>query len=182
MQLTNIARDVGEDARAGRLYLPLAWLEEAGLDADAFLEAPEPSPALAETTARLLKSADRLYLRARSGIARLPFACRPGILAAAAIYAEIGREVERRGFDSVTARARVGAARKLALLGRASLQAAMLSPLSSAPALPAVAFLIDAAARTGPAKAARSGYSPKAHALRVLEIFERLERADQLGK
>jgi len=30
MQLTNIARDVGEDARAGRLYLPLLWLREAG--------------------------------------------------------------------------------------------------------------------------------------------------------
>ena len=30
MQLTNIARDVGEDARAGRLYLPRAWLREAG--------------------------------------------------------------------------------------------------------------------------------------------------------
>ena len=37
MQLTNIARDVGEDARAGRLYLPLAWLREAGIDADAWL-------------------------------------------------------------------------------------------------------------------------------------------------
>jgi 15-cis-phytoene synthase len=31
MQLTNIARDVGEDARAGRLYLPLDWLDEAGM-------------------------------------------------------------------------------------------------------------------------------------------------------
>ncbi len=40
MQLTNIARDVGEDARAGRLYLPLAWLREAGIDPDAFLADP----------------------------------------------------------------------------------------------------------------------------------------------
>ena len=32
MQLTNIARDVGEDARHGRLYLPRAWLRERGID------------------------------------------------------------------------------------------------------------------------------------------------------
>ena len=42
MQLTNIARDVGEDARAGRLYLPEDWLREEGLDPDAWLRAPEP--------------------------------------------------------------------------------------------------------------------------------------------
>jgi phytoene synthase len=36
MQLTNIARDVGEDARAGRLYLPLQWLREAGIDPQAW--------------------------------------------------------------------------------------------------------------------------------------------------
>ena len=34
MQLTNICRDVGEDARAGRLYLPLAWLRDNGIDPD----------------------------------------------------------------------------------------------------------------------------------------------------
>ncbi len=38
MQLTNIARDVGEDARERRLYLPLDWLAEAGIDPDAFLD------------------------------------------------------------------------------------------------------------------------------------------------
>mgnify|MGYP000494161434 CR=1 FL=1 len=37
MQLTNIARDVGEDARNGRLYLPRQMLREAGLDPDGWL-------------------------------------------------------------------------------------------------------------------------------------------------
>jgi len=41
MQLTNIARDVGEDAREGRLYLPADWLAEAGIDGDALLAQPE---------------------------------------------------------------------------------------------------------------------------------------------
>ena len=40
MQLTNIARDVGEDARNGRLYLPRQWLREAGVDVDAWMLAP----------------------------------------------------------------------------------------------------------------------------------------------
>ena len=43
MQLTNIARDVGEDARAGRLYLPLDWFAQAGLDPEAFLADPAPT-------------------------------------------------------------------------------------------------------------------------------------------
>lgn len=42
MQLTNIARDVGEDARAGRLFLPLDWLAEAGIDPEGFMADPAP--------------------------------------------------------------------------------------------------------------------------------------------
>jgi len=44
MQLTNIARDVGEDARMGRIYLPLEWLEEAGVEQGAFINAPQATP------------------------------------------------------------------------------------------------------------------------------------------
>ena len=44
MQLTNIARDVGEDARRGRVYLPLQWLRSAGIDPDAFIAAPVAMP------------------------------------------------------------------------------------------------------------------------------------------
>ena len=50
MQLTNIARDVGEDAAAGRLYLPLAWLREAGIDPERWLAQPPFSPALAASS------------------------------------------------------------------------------------------------------------------------------------
>ena len=58
MQLTNIARDVGEDARAGRLYLPLSWLHEAGIDADEWLAKPLFSEKLGEVISRLLDTAD----------------------------------------------------------------------------------------------------------------------------
>ena len=67
MQLTNIARDVGEDARAGRLYLPLQWLREAGIEPDAWLARPRFSPALGRVVQRLLRAADRLYAGAMPG-------------------------------------------------------------------------------------------------------------------
>ncbi len=116
MQLTNIVRDVGEDARAGRLYLPLAWLREAGIDPDAWLARPAPSAALGAVVQRLLAFADTLYWRAAAGIGRLPASCQPGMHAARVLYAEIGREVERRGLDPVSQRAVVAFSRKLQVL------------------------------------------------------------------
>lgn len=82
MQLTNIARDVGEDARAGRLYLPRDWMREAGIDPDAWLQAPSFTPALGSVVSRLLAEADVLYERAALGISALPRDCRPAIQAA----------------------------------------------------------------------------------------------------
>jgi phytoene synthase len=119
MQLTNIARDVGEDARRGRLYLPLEWLEAAGIDPEAFLRAPLPSPAVAAVVGRLLDEAARLYASADVGIERLPADCRVAIRAARSIYAEIGTCVAVAGFDSITRRAVVPRWRKLWLLGGA---------------------------------------------------------------
>src|SRR6185436_15894082 len=105
MQLTNIARDVGEDAGRGRLYLPLDWLERAGIDPQGFLGEPRYSPALGGVVRRLLGEADRFYASADVGIDGLPFDCQGAIRAARFIYAEIGAYVARAGFDSVTARA-----------------------------------------------------------------------------
>jgi phytoene synthase len=119
MQLTNIARDVGEDARRGRIYLPLDWCHEEGLEVDAFLANPNHSPALGRVVARLLKVADQLYQRAETGIAALPRDCRASIMAARLIYADIGRVIRRQGFDSVSQRAVVSAPRKIFLLARA---------------------------------------------------------------
>jgi phytoene synthase len=183
MQLTNIARDVGEDARAGRIYLPLQWLREAGVDVEDFLRDPRPSQALSNVVARLLAEADRLYQRSRAGVAELPGACRPAILAASTIYAEIGREVEKHSHDSVSQRARVTGRRKLALLAHATASAARLSMAPPAPPLPATAFLVDAVTQS------RMAVTPASHGfanvrrsfLRVLDIFEQLERSEQLG-
>lgn len=116
MQLTNIARDVGEDARNGRLYLPRNWLREVGIDPDAWLLNPIFTPELGQVVARLLATADALYERSQSGIAYLPRDCRCAIMAARKVYAEIGREVERQGCDSVSRRAVVSSFRKKSLI------------------------------------------------------------------
>jgi phytoene synthase len=183
MQLTNIARDIGEDARAGRLYLPRQWLREAGVDPDSFLARPMFDARIAAVAARLLAEADVFYARATQGVAALPRACRPGIHAARLIYAEIGREVERRGCDSVGSRAVVPMSRKLSLLAGAF--SASLSSRSHAPA-PAqreAQYLLDAIA------AARSprldgGATPRfgERVVWVLDLFERLERRDQMAR
>lgn len=152
MQLTNIARDIGEDAREGRLFLPQDWLAAEGIDPKAFLADPKPTPQIARVTKRLLAQADRLYQRSESGVAALPFPCRPGIFAARHIYAGIGTAVARNGHDTITHRARTGPARKLGWLALSVARTAttVLLPraavLHAAP-VPEVAFLVAAAAR-----------------------------------
>ena len=106
MQLSNIARDVGEDARLGRLYLPQTWLREADIDPDDWLAQPRFEPALASVVQRLLTEADSLYRRVDAGVAALPAGCRPGINAARYLYRQIGQQVARAGYNSVDQRDR----------------------------------------------------------------------------
>jgi phytoene synthase len=146
MQLTNVARDVGEDARAGRLYLPRAWLREAGVDPEAWLRAPTHDARIAAVVERLLQAADAAYARAQGGIATLPRDCRGAIRAAQLVYAEIGAQVRRHRLDSVNLRAVVPGARKAALIARASAAWVVAPPLREVDPLPAIAFLVDAVA------------------------------------
>lgn len=178
MQLSNIARDVGEDARMGRLYLPRAWLREAGIDPDAWLAQPRFSPALAATVQRLLDAADALYRGVDEGVGRLPLACRPGINAARFLYAGIGHEVARRGGDSVSQRARVPASRKAWLLARAMVQLFPTAAAEPRPALPATRFLVDAAASPMPVRAPRRSIGERL--VWTAELFARLEQRDQM--
>lgn len=180
MQLTNIARDVGEDARNGRLYLPRAWMRDEGIDPDRWLAEPEFTPALAKVTRRLLNEAERLYRRGSTGIAALPRDCRGAILAAAMIYAEIGSVVAEQAMDSVNQRAVVGSARKLTLLCLAKIRAQFPSTCSHQQALPAIAFLASACAEANAKARLESGLRtiPKRsfdeRCEWLIDLFERL--------
>lgn len=152
MQLTNIARDVGEDARAERMYLPIDWLEQAGIEPEAFFRDPLPTPEIRRMVRRLLAEAHRLYLRSEAGISVLPRDCRTGIHAARLIYDGIGRDIARAGHDSITRRAHTGKLAKMGWLAQAATRSALsnVTPQSAvlfAPPLQEVAFLVDAAAR-----------------------------------
>jgi phytoene synthase len=181
MQLSNIARDVGEDARMGRLYLPREWMVEADLDPEAWLARPVFSPALGSVVRRLLDAAESLYQRVDAGVARLPLNCRPGINAARFLYAEIGHEVARRGLDSVSRRARVPAARKGWLLMRALAQLAPSSEAHAVPPLTATQCLVDAAIAAAPAAGAPLRRSVGERVAWTLELFARLEESERLG-
>jgi phytoene synthase len=180
MQLTNISRDVGEDARAGRLYLPREWLAEARVDEAEFLAAPAPGPEVCAVTERLLAVAERFYLRAEAGIAALPLDCRPGIFAARHCYAGIGGAVRRNGFDSVTRRARTTGRQKAGWLALSFLRAGVSAVMPKSAvrfAEPAaeVAFLVDAAA-SPPARASGRGEALLG-VLAALEARDRERRA-----
>lgn len=183
MQLSNIARDVGEDARMGRLYLPRVWMVEAGLDPDAWLANPHFSPALSQVVQRLLDAADALYARVDAGVALLPLACRPGINAARFLYAEIGHEVARRGLDSVSQRAVVSPARKALMLGWSLLCLAPPTAASALPPLPPTRFLVDAAVASTPL-ALTIGLPPPwwnlvGRVVWVIDLFERLGQRER---
>ncbi len=151
MQLTNIARDVGEDARAGRLYLPADWLREAGIEPQEWLACPVFSCQIRSVIERLLTAAEVLYERADLGIRLLPRDCRPGIAAARHLYAEIGHQLLRKGCDSVSHRTVVPAARKI--------------------------WIVASAAARAMAPEPRVSVSERAEWL--VDLFERLERRDR---
>lgn len=144
MQLTNIARDIGADARLGRVYMPLGWLREAKVDPDRLVAAPVPSAELAVLTHRILDEATRLYVRSELGVARLPGDCRPSIRAARLVYAAIGRVIAANGYDSVSHRASTSLLRKLVLLVRSFFRLPGERSSSSEPALDETRFLVDA--------------------------------------
>jgi len=180
MQLTNIARDVGEDARNGRLYLPTDWLMDAGVDPARWLAQPTCSEAIRGLTERLLQEADGLYSQAQAGIAELPPDCRGAILAASMIYGEIGQQLRRDGLDSVSQRTVVGTRRKLMLLASAWAQAGWITTRGAQPApLQAVRFLIEGCVADERARA-QAFFPNRAMPQRVewvLGLLERLENA-----
>ncbi|WP_198375507.1 phytoene/squalene synthase family protein [Neoroseomonas rubea] len=175
MQLTNIARDVGEDAREGRLYLPLDWLAEEGIAPEDFLAAPAFTPAIARLVARLLAAADAHYARAAAGIALLPRDCRAGIGAARVIYAEIGRELERNGLDSICRRAVVPGWRKAVLLARAAGALVGRAQGAGEPPCEAASYLVDAVADAP----YPPGLIPRGWGNRLVWALEVMDRIDR---
>ena len=114
MQLTNICRDVREDALLGRRYLPASMVGDVE---PAALIAPVGTvrAAAVHGIRTLLDLADRHYASGEQGLRHLPAGARNGILVAARMYRAIGEVLRQRDFDCWSSRARVGAAAKGAI-------------------------------------------------------------------
>ncbi len=105
MQITNICRDVAEDARNGRVYLPESRLRSAGLTAAQIIDGSAPRAALSTVITGLLARADALYESADGGLRFLPPRARLAVLLASRLYRAIGLEILRRGADPFRGRA-----------------------------------------------------------------------------
>jgi phytoene synthase len=180
MQLTNICRDVGEDARNDRLYLPRDWLREAGLDPEALRARPAHSAALAEIIRRLLVVAEALYRRADAGLVFLPAGCRPGMYAARLLYSAIGDEVLRQGGDSISRRAVVSAPRKLSRLGRLGGLPFLSGDAVTEPVLKENRFLVEAV-NSHPGPRVSSLVETEGKVAWMLALFQDLERRERPG-
>jgi phytoene synthase len=179
MQLTNIARDVGEDARNQRIYLPLQWMREEGLQPVDWMKNPVCNPGVQRVIHRVLDEADRLYKRSMAGIAELPRDCRCAILAAGLIYGEIGNELRRLDLDSVNHRAVVSGFRKTLLLTQARLQAGWIFTQRHPPLpLAGIAYLVDNCQSTTTKRMNLEGFPNRDMPQRIewmLSLFEHLE-------
>jgi phytoene synthase len=176
MQLTNICRDVADDARLGRLYLPLAWMEHAGIDPQAWLMAPRSSPQLSQVVNRMLALADAFYALGESGLANLPADCRGGIRAASRVYAEIGHTLRRRGCDAMAGRTVVPMWRKLVSLVRPEASMVSVAELDWAEHAGAAAVQPFLAAFPAALLAPMPEGAEGGRMVWVLKLFERLER------
>jgi phytoene synthase len=121
-QLANIARDIVEDANAGRCYLPSDWLAELEIPADRIAD-PVYRERLAVLARRLADRAADYEASARAGTPALSWRSGWAVLAAAGIYGDIGREVARRGARAWDERVGTSKAEKLGWVMRAAVQA-----------------------------------------------------------
>jgi phytoene synthase len=133
-QLTNIARDVFDDAALGRCYLPEDWLADAGIPPGDHVR-PEHRGALAAIVGRLLDLADAYYAAAHEGALRLPRRAAWAVLSAADIYGAIGAKVRAAGPAAWDHRQSTSTATKLGFVARAVCAPRLNTPLPPRPPL-----------------------------------------------
>ena len=96
MQLTNIARDVLEDAEMGRRYLPASWagdLSPAHITTASAAPDGQQAQAVRIAVQQLLEMADSYYRSGNAGLAYLPWRAHVAIAVAASVYRQIGVQI-----------------------------------------------------------------------------------------
>nr|WP_318380773.1 15-cis-phytoene synthase CrtB [uncultured Enterobacter sp.] len=131
-QLTNIARDIVEDAETGRCYLPAQWLAEEGIEREQLAD-PVNRETLSRLAARLVDAAEPYYASARAGFAGLPLRSAWAIASAHGVYREIGVKVKAAGPRAWERRQGTSKGEKLALLLKGAAQAVSSRVASASP-------------------------------------------------
>ncbi len=123
MQLTNILRDVGEDLRLGRVYLPTDLLHRHGLFEDDLRDMLEGRLCIDRryraALEEVMEIAENEYRRAFAALPALPAGMQQAFAAAAGIYRGIHEEIRRNGYDNFSLRAHTSTPRKALLAARA---------------------------------------------------------------
>lgn len=117
MQMTNFLRDVGEDLKRGRIYLPLADLVAFGVPV-ATVEAGQVTPEFAALMQYEIDRTRRLYAASDPEIERLPEVIRRPVKLARVLYSRLLDRIEQRGYDVFSGRARTSRGEKLAVAAR----------------------------------------------------------------
>ncbi|MBA3275985.1 MAG: phytoene/squalene synthase family protein [Chloroflexia bacterium] len=112
MQLTNILRDIGEDAAAGRLYLPLRELESFGVDPESVMSG-RPNGDFAAFMAFQIARAREYYRRAQAGMPALAPSGQLAALASSRMYSRILNQIEAQRYDVFSQRAAISTRRKV---------------------------------------------------------------------
>jgi phytoene synthase len=116
MQLTNIIRDVGDDARRGRIYLPMSELQQFDVKAHELLKRDKPWGYSPRFTALMQFQAERAHARYDAALALLPEADRqaqkPGLMMAN-IYRSLLRDIQAQGYQVLHQRTSLTPLRKL---------------------------------------------------------------------
>ena len=99
MQLTNIARDVYEDAKMNRLYLPKEWLRQVSISDLVDNKLDDQKKKLIELSIKnLIELSDKFYANGFSGMKFIPLRTRLAIFFAAKIYKGIGEKIKSGGY------------------------------------------------------------------------------------
>lgn len=118
-QLTNILRDVAEDAARNRVYLPLEDLTVQNVSLDSLLRrAPSAPPTISERAllAAIAQRAEKYYRSAQELLSLIDRESRPALWVLVSIYHALLRRIEGADYDVFTHRASVPTAQKLAIL------------------------------------------------------------------
>jgi phytoene synthase len=119
-QLTNILRDVAEDAERNRVYLPLEDLATHGVSLDAFLHRAPGAPPTAEEQALLAaiaQRAEKFYQSAQALLPLIDSESRPALWVLVSIYHELLQHIQRADYDVFSRRASLPMVQKLGILG-----------------------------------------------------------------